>query len=139
MSRHKINPDLPVLLVAVFGMASGAWAGIYKWVDEQGRVQFSDRPPVKGEIETVRLRPLNTYEVVTIEEPQDAVSREMPAAKTKEVVMYSASNADIAAGLKAVREEREKVKQALDVAQKELREVITLRQEAQLVLMGLLD
>jgi len=51
----------------------------------------------------------------------------------------SASNADIAAGLKAVREEREKVKQAMEVAQKELREVITLRQEAQLVLMGLLD
>ena len=51
----------------------------------------------------------------------------------------SSSNADIAAGLKSLREEREKVKQEMELARKELREVITLRQEAQLVLMGLLD
>jgi hypothetical protein len=47
--------------------------------------------------------------------------------------------ADIKTKLTALREAREKAKQELDKAQKSLREVVTLRQEAQLVLMGLLD
>ena len=41
--------------------------------------------------------------------------------------------------LTALREAREKAKQELDKAQEALREIVTLRQEAQLVLMGLLD
>jgi len=57
-----------------------------------------------------------------------------------------ATLADEAAGsdvirqkLTALRAAREKAQQQLDAARKELREVVTLRQEAQLVLMGLLD
>ena len=46
---------------------------------------------------------------------------------------------EIKAKLTALREAREKVKQELAKAQKELRELLTLHQEAQLVLMGLLD
>ena len=41
--------------------------------------------------------------------------------------------------LTALREAREKVKQELAKAQKQLRELLTMRQEAQLVLMGMLD
>jgi len=41
--------------------------------------------------------------------------------------------------LTALREAREKSKQELAEAQQALRELVTLRQEAQLVLMGLLD
>ena len=41
--------------------------------------------------------------------------------------------------LTALREAREKAKQELAAAQKELREISSVRQEAQLVLMGLLD
>jgi len=41
--------------------------------------------------------------------------------------------------LTALREAREKVKEELAKAQAELREIVTVRQEAQLVLMGLLD
>ena len=41
--------------------------------------------------------------------------------------------------LTALREARENAKQELAKAQDELREVVTLRQEAQLVLMGMLD
>ena len=46
---------------------------------------------------------------------------------------------DIAKKLADLREAREKVKQELAAAQDELREILTARQEAQLVLMGLLD
>ncbi len=39
-----------------------ALADIYRWVDEQGQVQFSDRPPSQQHAETVELEPLNRYE-----------------------------------------------------------------------------
>ncbi len=46
---------------------------------------------------------------------------------------------EIKSNLKALRKAREKAKQELAKAQKELREVLTLRQEARLVLSGMLD
>ena len=46
---------------------------------------------------------------------------------------------EIAAKLKALREAREKAKAELATAQKELKEVLTQRQEAVLVMMGQLD
>ena len=50
-----------------------------------------------------------------------------------------ASPDQIKAALKGLREARAKVADELTAARKELREVLTLKQEAQLVLMGLLD
>ena len=50
-----------------------------------------------------------------------------------------ASAGDIRSALQALRDARAKAKAALEEAQKELRSVLTLRQEAQLVQMGLLD
>jgi hypothetical protein len=51
----------------------------------------------------------------------------------------SATPEQIKQQLTTLRAAKEKAKQQLAVAQKELREVITLRQEAQCVMMGLLD
>ena len=51
----------------------------------------------------------------------------------------SASADDIKKQLTTLRGEREKAKQELAKAQQELRQICTLRQEAQLVLMGLLN
>lgn len=51
----------------------------------------------------------------------------------------SASSDEIKAKLTALRTAKEKARQDLATAQKELREVLTLRQEAQLVLMGMLN
>ncbi|MBN1805905.1 MAG: hypothetical protein JW837_11700 [Sedimentisphaerales bacterium] len=51
----------------------------------------------------------------------------------------SATPEQIKQQLTTVRAAKEKAKQQLAVAQKELREVITLRQEAQCVMMGILD
>lgn len=51
----------------------------------------------------------------------------------------SAAPEEIKAKLTALRVAREKAKQELAIAQKQLKEVLTLRQEAQLVMMGMLD
>ena len=51
----------------------------------------------------------------------------------------SATSDDIKAKLTALRTAKEKARQELATAQKELRDVLTLRQEAQLVLMGVLN
>lgn len=51
----------------------------------------------------------------------------------------SASPEEIKKQLTALREAREKAKQELATAQQELRKILTLRQEAQLVMMGLLS
>ena len=51
----------------------------------------------------------------------------------------SASPDEIKKNLTALREVREKAKQELAVAQQELRQILTVRQEAQLVLMGQLN
>jgi hypothetical protein len=51
----------------------------------------------------------------------------------------SASTDDIKKQLTAVREAREKAKQELAAAQADLKQILTLRQEAQLVLMGMLN
>jgi len=75
-------------------MIGTACAGIYKWVDANGRVQFSDRVPEEGSAEQVELGPINTYENVTIEsnqETEDSVSKVPKSGKSKKVVMYSAS------------------------------------------------
>ena len=42
------------LLITVFSLAAGFWAypapaAIYKWVDETGKVHYSDKPPVTQE------------------------------------------------------------------------------------------
>src|SRR5690606_37567226 len=34
---------------------SGVHAAMYKWVDERGRVQYSDKPPVRGDTGVVQL------------------------------------------------------------------------------------
>jgi chromosome segregation ATPase len=51
----------------------------------------------------------------------------------------SATPEEIKAKLTALRTAREKARQELATAQKELREVLSLRQEAQMVLMGMLN
>ena len=51
----------------------------------------------------------------------------------------SATPDEIRTKLTALRGAREKAKQELAIAQKQLKEVLTLRQEAQLVMMGMLD
>jgi hypothetical protein len=67
-----------------------------------------------------------------------AVDRAAEALQTT-LANTAATPDEIKAKLTALRSAREKAKQELATAQQQLRQVLTLRQEAQLVMMGMLD
>ncbi len=52
----RVGLRVAVLLVAVLLAGAASTQKLYKWVDEQGRVHFSDRPPATAH-EEIRLRP----------------------------------------------------------------------------------
>ena len=45
-----------ILLGLCMGLSQVAAAGVYRWVDEQGRVQFGDRPPAHKEAQQIELK-----------------------------------------------------------------------------------
>lgn len=73
---HTIKLILCILLVVpVFSSAE-----VYKWVDANGKVHFSDQKPEKAEVEQLELQ-INTYKHVSYESSSFDVGRK--------VVMYS--------------------------------------------------
>jgi len=92
MSKVALSSVLALLWVLVAGVPMDSRAEIYKWVDADGRIQFSDQPPPQRDSEEIRLPQLNTYQGVSVE-PQGETTGNAPArgTKTKKVVMYSAS------------------------------------------------
>lgn len=58
-------------------------AEIYKWVDKQGKVHFTDNPPDGEHSEEIKLK-INTYSSVEIKPLEERLGR------TDKVVMYSA-------------------------------------------------
>jgi glutaredoxin len=94
LRKLRAFPGLVPLCIFLLTAPTPASADIYKWIDADGRVQLSDRPPVEGGAEEVELPPINTYEAVSIEVPegsQDSQSRRPQSGGSKKVVMYSAS------------------------------------------------
>ncbi|MCK0154388.1 glutaredoxin family protein [Alcanivorax sp. S6407] len=76
---------LSLLLVC---LCAGAWSsGIYRWVDDQGKVHFSDQAPQDQAAESLDLQ-INTFESVTYES-LGKYTIERPS--KKQVIMYSAS------------------------------------------------
>ncbi len=75
------------------------------------------------------------------DDPQEEPSKvEKAAGELQEALSQDSAPADqVQQKLTAYRAAREEALQELDKAQQELREVLTVRQEAQLVLMGILD
>ena len=71
-----------VIVLAMFSACVGAYADVYKWKDEQGRVQFGDRPPTGFSSEKIPIRSFREPEEMTTE-------RDMP--KAAGIVMYSAT------------------------------------------------
>lgn len=91
VQRSHLSPRAVYLLCALgLAVCTGAWAEIYKWIDADGQVQLSDRPPPQGGAEEVRLAPINTFQGVSVEEYQDMRANQADGGKTKRVVMYSA-------------------------------------------------
>ncbi|MCG8436599.1 MAG: DUF4124 domain-containing protein [Pseudomonadales bacterium] len=77
-----------LLSLLLFCLCAVAWSsGIYRWVDDQGNVHFSDSPSEAHASESLKLK-INTFESVTY----DSLSVELPPSeKRHRVVMYSAS------------------------------------------------
>jgi glutaredoxin len=67
-------------LAAVFVLHGIAYADVYKWKDEQGRMQFGDRPPAGSASQKVPIRSYGAPEETTTE-------TDVPTAAG--VVMYS--------------------------------------------------
>lgn len=76
------------LCASILWGPAAARAEIYKWVDADGRVQFSDQPPAQAEAEEVRLSPINTFRGVSVEDYEAAETS--GHVRPKRVVMYSA-------------------------------------------------
>ena len=45
MNKHVIQPPLILLFIGTLSFMGPASADVYKWVDDQGRVHYGDRPP----------------------------------------------------------------------------------------------
>lgn len=71
-----------------------AFAEIYRWVDDRGRIQFSDQPPISKKAETLDLPEISTYQGVTVSEVEDykefSPARYKELTKRKRVTLYSA-------------------------------------------------
>lgn len=61
-------------------------AEIYKWVNDQGAVHFSDRKPDAGSFEQIETGPINSYESVSI-----GAAPEHPVVGSRRVTMYATS------------------------------------------------
>lgn len=86
MNINKIK-QIVFILVALL-ITSSTQAEIYKWVDEAGRVHYSDVKPEEAKVEKLNIKPVNSItvpEVVDIGyEPPEREKR-----RGKKVVMYS--------------------------------------------------
>jgi len=58
-SARALAAAIVAILVLAFPAAAGAQGFYYRWIDKDGRVQFSDKPPVnfKGEVTRVAIEP----------------------------------------------------------------------------------
>jgi glutaredoxin len=85
------RPRRRLLAAVLFLFATApypAWAEVYTWTDAQGTLHFSDKPPIDGTADRVRLQPTNTFRGAPAETaPGDQAQR---PANTKSVVMFSA-------------------------------------------------
>lgn len=75
---------LPLVLLLVATMAA---AEVYRWVDDEGTVHFSDTPREVGNTQRVDVDGINTAKSVEVE----SVTTDAVADDPAEVVMYSAS------------------------------------------------
>lgn len=80
-----------VAILLLLLAALQAQAEIYRWVDADGTVHFSDEPrPDAGEVERVQLRQINSVRSVEID-TAPGPARTTQGAGAPEVIMYSAS------------------------------------------------
>jgi len=78
------------ILLAIVAFSQYSVAEIYKWVDEDGNVHFTDTPPKNKKTQKVTVK-INSYQSVAVIPPKDdsSDSRKEPV-RSKKVIMYSA-------------------------------------------------
>jgi len=79
-----------LLFTALFIISPIVLAEIFKWVDDDGNVHFSDNPPERAKTKKITLK-INTYQSVQVIRP---IPTRAPSNKAepadKSVIMYSA-------------------------------------------------
>ena len=78
------NTVLPIIFISslFFLLSSPVNGEIYKWVDDKGKVHFTDNPPVDKKTEEVELK-INTYTAVQVTPLVERLS------KSDKVVIYT--------------------------------------------------
>jgi len=78
------------LLLLIFAFPQQISAEIYTWVDDAGRVHFTDTPPEKVNTKPVEISPLNTYNAPSADSIKDILARPTGAASPQgRVILYS--------------------------------------------------
>lgn len=88
MRTRQLITTITIAFLALVFASPATNAEIYRWIDEDGRVHFSDQAPEAVDSETIDVRP-QTYESPSIEALADVVADDINAHEDK-VVMYSA-------------------------------------------------
>ena len=78
------------IFCAISLFAVNSHADIFRWVDEQGRIHFTDKPPPQAESQSVTLR-INSFTSPSIEPFQFDESLISKRVVTPDVIMYSTS------------------------------------------------
>lgn len=99
--------------------ASGAGAQVlYKWIDAQGRVQYSDKPPKNFKGEVTRIEPeVQPPTAPRWEPPARAAAPESSTAPKTDINSQRRANRErLTAALESARDKRDAARRALDEA-----------------------
>lgn len=79
-----------ILYLAVF-FSAPALSNVYKWLDQAGRIHFSDQKPQDKTVETVDLSEIITYASTTVLSNESTTMHDKNAFASKKIIMYSAT------------------------------------------------
>ena len=92
---HRYVEALRWIVLSLFLITAGSvHAEIYKWVDESGRMHFSDQPPLVDKAETIELPEISTYSQAKISDKEvdlEMAENSSAPGNSKQVVMYTAT------------------------------------------------
>jgi len=73
-----------IILIYLILFSNHSYSEIYKWIDDRGKVHFSDKEPVKHKADKIELKKLSSFKGVTFMKRDDT-----KPAPNHRVVMYS--------------------------------------------------
>lgn len=83
MQLHRSFSVFLLVVTAIFYCPSKLWAEpIFKVVDEQGRVTYTDSPPANNKTEELKLPPINTQPATLIPKPRAKRDNQAPTQQT---------------------------------------------------------